>query len=84
MLYVFNPDVLLIDIAMPHLSGYEIMEKLRHLPVFKNIIAIAVTGYGQKEDQQRTSLAGFHFHMVKPVDIDQLGLILSGAVTPSG
>ncbi|GAB2914055.1 hypothetical protein GCM10027093_60670 [Paraburkholderia jirisanensis] len=65
---VFRPDVALLDIGLPGMNGYELAQKLRALPNLESIRLIAITGYGQLEDRQRSRAAGFDDHMVKPVD----------------
>ncbi|MGH7170664.1 MAG: hybrid sensor histidine kinase/response regulator [Gemmataceae bacterium] len=63
----FRPDVLLLDIGLPKLNGYEACRRLRQAPWCKGVVLIAVTGWGQKEDRRRSHDAGFDYHMVKPV-----------------
>jgi PAS domain S-box-containing protein len=65
-----NPDVALLDIGLPVMDGYELAARLRELPGLAKVRLIAVTGYGQESDRQKTQLAGFHRHLVKPVDVD--------------
>ena len=64
----FRPDVILLDIGMPKLNGYETCRRIREQPWGKNAILIALTGWGQAEDKRRTREAGFDHHLVKPVD----------------
>jgi CheY-like chemotaxis protein len=64
----FRPDVILLDIGLPKLSGYEVARKIRHQPWGKAIVLIATTGWGQDTDKQRSQEAGFDHHLVKPVD----------------
>jgi PAS domain S-box-containing protein len=73
----YHPDVVLLDIGLPGLDGFEVAKRLRQLPVFQNIVLIALTGYGQEADRQRSQVAGFDHHLVKPVDISQLENILA-------
>ena len=68
----FMPHVLLQDIGMPHMDGREIAGRIRALPATRDIRLIALSGYGQDEDVQRSLDAGFAHHLVKPVDIDRL------------
>lgn len=63
-----RPDVALLDIGMPKMNGCEAARHLRRLPWGKNLLLIAVTGWGQEEDRRRTREAGFDAHLVKPVD----------------
>jgi signal transduction histidine kinase/CheY-like chemotaxis protein len=65
----FAPDVVLLDIGLPGMNGYEVAEKLRAMPALTGVLRlIAVTGYGKSEDHQRTKSSGFDDHLVKPVD----------------
>jgi PAS domain S-box-containing protein len=73
----FRPDVILLDIALPRLNGFDTARRIRAQPWGKNIYLIAVTGYGQDEDRRRSREAGFDYHMVKPVDFSELKKVLS-------
>jgi CheY-like chemotaxis protein len=74
----FRPDVALLDIGMPDLSGYEVARALRQEPWAKNLQLIALTGWGQEDDRRRSLETGFDHHLTKPVDPDFLqGLISS-------
>ncbi len=64
----FDPEVILLDIGLPRLNGYEAARLIRQLPKGKEINLIALTGWGQQEDRERSKEAGFDGHMVKPVD----------------
>ena len=68
----FEPDVALLDIGLPVMDGYELARRLAAHPQLTGVRLVAVTGYGQPEDRERTRDAGFHAHLVKPVDILQL------------
>ncbi len=75
----YRPEVVLIDIGLPGLSGYEVARQLRRLPGGQDLLLIAATGYGQDEDRRRAREAGFDVHLVKPVQLDQLqGLLARG------
>ncbi|HEV7135056.1 MAG TPA: response regulator [Steroidobacteraceae bacterium] len=74
----FHPDVALLDLGLPEMDGYELAGRLRALPVASRIRLIALTGYGQAEDRQRTHRAGFDDHLVKPVDLAALERTLVG------
>ncbi len=63
-----KPDVVLLDIGMPMMNGYEACRRIRAAPGGANILLVALTGWGQDEDRQRTHEAGFDHHLVKPVD----------------
>jgi CheY-like chemotaxis protein len=64
----FSPEVVLLDIGLPGMSGYELAQRLRELPGARHATLVAVTGYSRAEDRERTAAAGFHHHLVKPVD----------------
>ena len=64
----FKPDVILLDIGMPNLNGYDACRIVRQQPWGKNVVVIAATGWGQEKDRSRTRDAGFDHHLVKPVD----------------
>jgi CheY-like chemotaxis protein len=64
----FKPQVVLLDIGLPGMNGYELAEKFRSMPELRGARLIALTGYGRAEDHDRTKAAGFDDHLVKPVD----------------
>ncbi|MGB3298877.1 MAG: PAS domain S-box protein, partial [Phormidesmis sp.] len=64
----FRPDVALLDIGLPGLSGYEVARQIRTQPWGQAMVLVALTGWGQAEDRQRSQAAGFDAHMVKPID----------------
>jgi CheY-like chemotaxis protein len=68
----FRPDVMLLDIGMPRLNGYETARAIRRLPQATEPVLIAITGWGQEQDRARSRLAGFDEHLVKPVDVRHL------------
>ncbi|RZI86128.1 MAG: response regulator [Rubrivivax sp.] len=65
---VFDPEVVLLDIGLPGLDGYEVARRLRQLPQTRDAFLIALTGYGQKSDRDQAKDAGFDEHLVKPAD----------------
>jgi PAS domain S-box-containing protein len=73
----FKPDVILLDIGLPKLTGYEACRRIREQPGGKQLLIIAQTGWGQEEDRQRTRQAGFDHHLVKPVDPQALMKLLA-------
>jgi signal transduction histidine kinase len=80
----FRPDVVLLDIGLPGLNGYDTCRRLRGQPWGARMVLIAVTGWGQEEDKRRSQEAGFNFHMVKPVDPAALEKLLDGILlTPA-
>jgi CheY-like chemotaxis protein/two-component sensor histidine kinase len=68
----FVPDVVLLDLGLPVMDGFEVAERLRSDPELRQVRLVAITGYGQTADRQRTREIGFEAHMVKPVDLDRL------------
>jgi PAS domain S-box-containing protein len=76
----YQPDVIVLDIGLPGISGYEVARQLRQQPCFQKTLLIAMTGYGQEEDLRRSEEAGFNHHVTKPVDPDALHRLLSGSV----
>ncbi|HEX5273590.1 MAG TPA: response regulator [Gemmataceae bacterium] len=74
----YGPDAVLLDIGLPGMDGYEIARRLRADPATRGALLIALTGYGQVEDQQRAREAGFDYHLIKPADLEALtGLLAS-------
>ena len=73
----FRPDVLLLDIGMPELNGYDVARRVRELPWGADTMLIALTGWGQEDDRRRSQEAGFDAHLVKPVDHVQLMQLLA-------
>lgn len=71
------PNVALLDVGLPDMSGYELGRRLRALQGLGHLAIAAITGYGQGEDEQKSRDAGFVAHLVKPVDIDEIGQLLS-------
>ena len=74
----FRPEVALLDLGLPEMDGYELAGRLRAMPQLNGIRLVALTGYGQAEDGQRTQAAGFHDHLVKPVALQTLERSLAG------
>jgi signal transduction histidine kinase len=68
----FSPDIVLLDIGLPRLSGLETAQRLRQDLGLCDVLLIAMTGYGQMEDKRRSQEAGFNAHLVKPVDLSEL------------
>ena len=73
----FRPDVVLLDIGLPKLNGYEAAQRIRGAPWGKSMMLIALTGWGQVEDRQKSIAAGFDAHLVKPVDHAALAKLLA-------
>jgi signal transduction histidine kinase/ActR/RegA family two-component response regulator len=79
----WRPDVALIDIGLPGIDGYEVAERLRRTPFGEEIVLVAVTGYGQADDERRAVASGFDAHAVKPVPPDTLlQLVMGGRAEP--
>ena len=75
---IFKPNVILLDIGLPGMDGYEVARRLRELPETKKTLLIALSGYGQAEDLRKSEESGFDHHLVKPADTAHLqGLILA-------
>lgn len=76
----FQPHVILLDIGMPGLNGYEVCALMKKEPVLKDTVFIAQTGWGQQEHRQQSREAGFNYHLVKPVKIQQLEDIVASVI----
>ena len=72
----WHPDVMLLDIGLPRLDGYEAARRIRALEGGSVITLIALTGWGQAEDRARSAEAGFDHHLVKPVDLATLAALV--------
>ncbi len=70
------PDVCLLDIGLPDMDGYQLAQQIRLVPGMACATLIAITGYGQAQDRRKTQEAGFHHHLVKPVDPAELAALL--------
>jgi CheY-like chemotaxis protein len=70
-----HPSVVLLDIGLPGMDGYEVCRRVRQMG--DDVLIIAMTGYGQERDRQRSSEAGFDDHTVKPVEIDELSRLIA-------
>jgi CheY-like chemotaxis protein len=74
----FLPDMILLDIGLPKLNGYEVCRHIRRQSWGESMVLIALTGWGQEEDKMKSKEAGFNFHMVKPVKAADLAKLLDG------
>lgn len=72
----FRPRIVLMDIGLPKLNGYEAAKRIRDMPGGGEIVMVALTGWGQDEDRRRSQEAGFDHHWVKPVDLQKLRELL--------
>jgi CheY-like chemotaxis protein/two-component sensor histidine kinase len=79
----YRPEVVLLDIGLPKLDGHEVCRRVRQQPWGKDIIVIALTGWGQEDDRRKSEEAGFNGHLVKPVDYDKLLELLSSLTSRS-
>ncbi len=73
----YPPDVILLDIGLPGLTGIEVAERIRSEPAFSQTVLVAMTGYGQEADRKRSREAGFDHHLTKPADFTELEKILA-------
>jgi len=73
----FLPHAMLMDIGMPRMDGHEAARVIRSQPWGKDILLIALTGWGQGEDRRRTKEAGFDYHLVKPAEPSEIARLLS-------
>jgi signal transduction histidine kinase len=76
-LRTYRPAVILLDIGMPGMDGHEVAHRVRQDPEFRDLVLIALTGWGQEEDRRRCKAAGFDHHLVKPVDVETLQSLLA-------
>ena len=72
-----RPDVVLLDIGLPGLTGYEVARQLRQEPALKNTVLVALTGYGRELDRKRSRNAGFSYHLIKPAGVSEVEEILA-------
>jgi DNA-binding response OmpR family regulator len=73
----FLPDVAILDLGLPDLSGYDVARQLRREPALAGVRLIALSGWGQGEHQQQARAAGFDHHLIKPADPDELLALLA-------
>jgi two-component system, chemotaxis family, CheB/CheR fusion protein len=74
----FSPEVIFLDIGLPHgMNGYELARRLRRHPALERALLVAMTGYGQEEDRQKSMAAGFDHHLVKPADLADIARLLA-------
>ncbi len=78
-----RPDVILLDIGMPDMSGYEVARRIRQAEWGRTTYLIAITGWGQAEDKRKATAVGFDCHLTKPVDPDQVGKLLHDLTRPT-
>jgi PAS domain S-box-containing protein len=76
------PDVLMLDIGLPQISGYEVARRIRQDPRGSKVLLVAISGWGQEKDKLEAAAAGFDHHLTKPVDFDLLQTILTTVRSP--
>jgi PAS domain S-box-containing protein len=72
-----TPDVMLVDIGLPGMDGYEVARRARQEPGLGKAVLVALTGYGRDDDRNRAIAAGFDYHLAKPIDVGQLQLLIA-------
>ena len=72
-----NPEIILMDLGMPIMNGYEAAQRILERPGRAQIMLIALTGWGQEADRHRTQAAGFQHHLTKPVNVEQLQKLIT-------
>lgn len=73
------PQMVLLDLAMPGIDGYQTLERMRAQAGMRKVFAIAMTGHGSQDDRRRTSSAGFDAHLTKPVELNSLVEMIAAA-----
>jgi CheY-like chemotaxis protein/anti-sigma regulatory factor (Ser/Thr protein kinase) len=73
----YRPEMILMDIGLPKLNGYDACRRIREQPWSNGMVMVALTGWGQEEDRRRSQEAGFDHHLVKPVDMEKLAKLLA-------
>jgi PAS domain S-box-containing protein len=79
----FKPDVVFLDIGMPRMDGYETARRLRQLPDGRNVLLVALSGWGREEDRHRALQTGFDEHLVKPVKLNALQALVTRSQSPA-
>lgn len=73
----FQPNIILLDIGLPGMDGYQVTQALRQTPGLSSVLIVAITGYGEPEDKQKAYSAGIDLHLTKPVKIGFLKELIS-------
>jgi len=73
----FHPDVVILDIGMPGMSGYEVAQKMRDSHDLSSVVLVALSGLGQREDKEHAAQVGFDRHFTQPVDLNSLRAFLA-------
>jgi len=79
MVKAYGPEIVFLDIGMPAMDGYEVARRMRQQSVLRDIVLVAVTGWGQQEDRRRSAESGFDHHLVKPVEPQALEALIESA-----
>lgn len=77
----YRPDIILMDLSLPRLSGYEAAALIREQQGGSDAVLVALTGWGGDEDRRNTLAAGFHHHFIKPLDFDALRKLIASTVS---
>lgn len=80
----FRPDVILLDIGLPDIDGYEVAARIRQQPWSRSTTLIAVTGWGREKDRELAASNGFDHHLIKPVELDALVSLLASVKRNEG
>ena len=72
----YQPHIVILDLSLPGIDGYEVAQRLRHRPYGPNLLLVALTGWSGKDIRNKAAEAGFDFHVVKPIDWQQLEQVL--------
>jgi CheY-like chemotaxis protein len=80
----FQPDLVLCDIGLPGLDGYQVAVALRQNPALREARLVALSGYDDDSDRERSREAGFHAHLPKPIDLSELTSLMSGLKRTAG
>ena len=76
-LHKYRPSIVLLDIGLPGMDGFEVAQRIRELKECRDTILVALTGWGQEEDRERSKAAGIDYHLVKPIDLRTLQDLLA-------
>src|SRR5262249_13393655 len=77
----YRPDLVLLDLGLPQMDGYEVASRLRQRPQLSHTVVVAMTGYGSDADRRRSLEAGCHHHLTKPVDLRTIQDVLASLPT---
>ncbi len=79
----FEPEVVLVDLGMPGMDGFEVCRRIRAASRLRQMLLVALTGWGQDEDRERSKRAGFDHHFVKPLNVQKLRALLEHSAMES-